>query len=177
MSVVLTSCGGSTEEPVVVTEVVTSTAAAPMRGEPSSPQEPESEGDAESPAVSESLPDVGNSVVRMTFTNGGVVNCHASYQPGPVTMLTCGDASPELNFPDMEGSTIQSNAVFVDFSGGAPVITGHNSSNMGRVEPVPIEQGRYRFRDLTLVHDGERATFTTADGDSFWVGVDGFGTD
>lgn len=161
----------------MLTEVVTSTAPAPTREEPTAEQEPQSEVGAEGPVVSESLPDVGNSVVRMTFNNGGVVACHASYEPGPVNTLTCGDATPELNFPDMEGSTIQSNAVFVDFSGGAPVITGHNSSNMGRGIPQTVDQGSFRFRDLTLVHDGERATFTTSDGDSFWVGVDGFGTD
>lgn len=119
---------------------------------------------------------IGNSL-RLSFDNGGVVTCKAQAESGPVSELTCGDATPELNFPDMEGSTIQSNAVFVDFSGGAPVITGHNSSNMGRGIPQTVDQGSYRFRDLTLVHDGERATFTTSDGDSFWVGVDGFGTD
>lgn len=74
----------------------------------------------------------------------------------------------------MEGSTVQSNAVFFDVSGAQPVVKGHNLAGENAQSTPP---GTYHHYGFTIEHDGERATFTTPQGGTFWVGVDGFGVD
>ena len=113
--------------------------------------------------------------IRLEFDNGGSVIC---YEGTSDVTYTCGDAW-DLDFPNMEGSTVQSNAVFFDVSGAQPVVKGHNGSNVGlageNAQSTP--PGTYHHYGFTIEHDGERATFTTPQGGTFWVGVDGFGVD
>lgn len=114
-----------------------------------------------------------SSHARIQFDNGGEAICFASAERA---RYSCGDATG-LDFPDMEGATVQSNAVFFDVSGSQPVIGGHNASNVGLagLNAQPTPPGTYHHHGFTIDHDGHRATFTTPQGGTFWVGVDGFG--
>ena len=111
--------------------------------------------------------------VRLQFTNGGSVICYESRNDG---LYTCGDAL-DLDFPLMDGVDMQSNAVFFDVSGATPVIHGHNASNVGQAgeNAQTVTRGTYAHYGHLIDHDGSRATFTTPQDGTFWVGVDGFG--
>lgn len=113
--------------------------------------------------------------ISLQFDNGGEDICYSDLDRA---RYTCGDALG-LDFPNMEGSTVQSNAVFFDVSGTQPAIACHNSSDVGQagMNARPIPPGIYHHYGFTIDHDGERATFTTPQGGTFWVGVDGFGVD
>lgn len=101
---------------------------------------------------------------HMSFDNGGSIYCTGS--------LTCGNAI-DLNFPDDD------NIVSFDLEGPTPAVERTGSGDIGLATSLAqrIEPGNYHYGDLSLAHDGQRATFTTPEGETFWVGIDGFGVE
>lgn len=102
-------------------------------------------------------------LVRLDFDNGGHIFCDRNGD-----YFNCGGATG-LNFPPGSNS--------VSFYRGAE--DGHGTGDMGEFQSQAQGAGRgvFFFAGLTFENTGTRATFTTPQGGTFWVGVDGFGVD
>lgn len=95
--------------------------------------------------------------------------------------MTCGEESSSFAGGNVSGLDYpvfkegERGRVAFDLTGGRPSFAWQSYGNMGRPGGFGVDPGTYWFEGLRLVHDGEKATFTTPEGGSFWVGIAGFG--